>query len=111
MLQLKQNQVEFESSKHEILRLQGDLEDFNMQLDELGGLKRIVEKKLEEALTSLGQEREQKHNLKKELDQRITQESMFNLSNLAHLGGLSEGLTFNNHHDPGNVSAQILYSL
>ncbi|XP_059153832.1 protein bicaudal D-like isoform X2 [Physella acuta] len=97
--QLKQNQVEFESSKHETLRLQGELEDLNMQLDELAGLKAIVEKKLEEALSSLAQEREQKHSLKKELDQRITQESMFNLSNLAHLGGLSEGLNFNSHHD------------
>uniref|UniRef100_A0A0B7AR24 Protein bicaudal D n=1 Tax=Arion vulgaris TaxID=1028688 RepID=A0A0B7AR24_9EUPU len=97
--QLKQNQVEFESTKHETLRLQGELEDLNMQLDELAGLKAIVEKKLEEALTSLAQEREQKHNVKKELDQRITQESMFNLSNLAHFSGLSEGLSFNNHHD------------
>ncbi|BFZ08264.1 hypothetical protein BsWGS_11302 [Bradybaena similaris] len=97
--QLKQNQVEFESSKHETLRLQGELEDLHMQLDELGGLKAIVEKKLEEALASLSQEREQKHNLKKELDQRISQESMFNLSNLAHFSGLSEGLTFSNHHD------------
>ncbi|CAG5117017.1 unnamed protein product [Candidula unifasciata] len=97
--QLKQNQVEFESSKHETLRLQGELEDLHMQLDELAGLKAIVERKLEEALSSLAQEREQKHNLKKELDQRITQESMFNLSNLAHFSGLSEGLTFSNHLD------------
>ncbi|GFR63875.1 bicaudal D-like protein 2, partial [Elysia marginata] len=98
--QLKQNQVEFESTKHETLRLRGDLEDLNMQLDELGGLKSIVEAKLGEALQALVQEREQKHSLKKELDQRISQESMFNLSNLAHLGGLSEGLTFNNHSEP-----------
>ncbi|KAK3734102.1 hypothetical protein RRG08_000017 [Elysia crispata] len=98
--QLKQNQVEFESTKHETLRLRGDLEDLNMQLDELGGLKAIVEAKLGEALQALVQEREQKHSLKKELDQRISQESMFNLSNLAHLGGLSEGLTFNSHAEP-----------
>ncbi|XP_012944043.1 protein bicaudal D [Aplysia californica] len=96
---LKQNQVEFESTKHESQRLQGELEDLHLQLEELGGLKSIVERKLQEALSSLGQEREQKHNLKKELDQRITQESMFNLSNLAHLGGLSEGLNLNNHHE------------
>ena len=48
--QLKQNQVEFESTKHETLRLRGDLEDLNMQLEELGGLKSIVEAKLGEAL-------------------------------------------------------------
>lgn len=95
--------MEFESTKHETLRLQGDLEDLNMQLDELATLKAIVERKLEETLNSLAQEREQKHNLKKELDQRITQESMFNLSNLAHFGGLSEGLYFGNHHEIGKI--------
>lgn len=72
-----------------------------MQLDELAGLKSIVEKKLQEALSNLSHEREQRHNLKKELDQRLSQESMFNLSNLAQLGGLSEGLSFNNHQDQG----------
>ena len=76
-------------------------------MDELASLKSIVEKKLEEALNSLGQEREQKHNLKKELDQRITQESMFNLSNLAHLGGLSEGLQLNNHHGMHFLTTQL----
>jgi len=96
---LKQNQVEFESTRHDSRRLAGELADLHLQMDELASLKSIVEKKLEEALNSLGQEREQKHNLKKELDQRITQESMFNLSNLAHLGGLSEGLQLNNHHE------------
>ena len=57
---LKQNQVEFESTKHESKRLQGDLEDYHMQLDELESLKGIVERKLEEALGSLAQEREMK---------------------------------------------------
>ena len=35
---LKQNQVEFESIKHESKQLQGDLEDYHMQLDELESL-------------------------------------------------------------------------
>lgn len=96
---LKQNQVEFESTRHDSRRLAGELADLHLQMDELASLKSIVERKLEEALTSLGQEREQKHSLKKELDQRINQESMFNLSNLAHLGGLSEGLQLNNHQE------------
>ena len=52
---LKQNQVEFESTKHESRRLAGELEDLHLQLDEMAGLKAIVEKKLEEALNSLGQ--------------------------------------------------------
>ncbi|VDI10404.1 protein bicaudal D [Mytilus galloprovincialis] len=90
--QLKQSQVEFEGMKHEIRRLHEELDDLNIQLDENTSLKKIVEKNLEEALNSLQHEREQKHSLKKELDQRINQESMFNLSNLAHMSGLSEGL-------------------
>ncbi|XP_046372843.1 protein bicaudal D-like isoform X2 [Haliotis rufescens] len=94
--QLKQSQVEFEGMKHETKRLQEEAEDLNMQLMETMNLKRIIEKNLEEALNSLQQEREQKHALKKELDQRINQESMFNLSNLAHFGGLSDGLKLTN---------------
>ena len=95
--QLKQSQVEFEGMKHEIRRLHEELDDLNIQLDENTSLKKIIEKNLEEALNSLQHEREQKHSLKKELDQRINKESMFNLSNLAHMSGLSEGLP--NSHD------------
>mgnify|MGYP000337871015 CR=1 FL=1 len=94
---LKQNQVEFEGLKHEKKRLEEELDDLNMQLDESVVLKKIVDKNLEEALNALQVEREQKHALKKELDARINQESMFNLSNLAQLGGLSDGLRINNH--------------
>lgn len=86
-------QVEFEAMKHENKRLQEETEDLHMQLEELTNLRRIVEKNLEEALQSLQQEREQKHALKKDLDQRLTRESMFNLSNLAHFSGLAEGLS------------------
>lgn len=94
---LKQGQVEFEGLKHEKKRLEEELDDLNMQLDESVSLKKIVDKNLEEALNALQVEREQKHALKKELDARINQESMFNLSNLAQLGGLSDGLRINNH--------------
>lgn len=90
--QLKQGQVEYEGMKHEIRRLQEEADDLHIQLEDVMGLKRIVEKNLDEALDSLQHEREQKHVYKKELDQRLSQESMFNLSNLAHFGGLSEGL-------------------
>ncbi|ESP03559.1 hypothetical protein LOTGIDRAFT_52363, partial [Lottia gigantea] len=92
--QLKQAQVEFEAMKHENKRMQETADDLNSQIGELGNLKRIIEKNLEEALNSLQAERDQKHALKKELDQRMAQESMFNISNLAHLGGLSDGLKF-----------------
>ena len=94
---LKQSQVEYEGLKHEKKRLEEELDDLNMQLDESVSLKKIVDKNLEEALNALQVEREQKHVLKKELDARLTQESMFNLSNLAQLGGLSDGLKLNNH--------------
>lgn len=90
-------QVEFEAIKHECKRLQEETEDLHMQLEEMTNLRRIVEKNLEEALNSLQAEREQKHALKKELDQRLTRESMFNLSNLAHFSGLSEGLTVSSY--------------
>lgn len=97
--QLKQSQVEFEGVKHEKKRLEEEIDDINMQLEESLTLKKITEKNLEEALNALQVEREQKHALKKELDTRLTQESMFNLSNLAQLGGLSEGLKMNNESD------------
>lgn len=96
---LKQSQVEYEGLKHEKKRLEEELDDMNMQLDESVTLKKIVDKNLEEALNALQVEREQKHALKKELDARLTQESMFNLSNLAQLGGLSDGLKLNNHEE------------
>lgn len=95
--QLKQGQVEFEGIKHEKKRLEEEIDDINMQLEESLTLKKITEKNLEEALNALQVEREQKHALKKELDTRLTQESMFNLSNLAQLGGLSDGLKVNSH--------------
>ncbi|WAR25862.1 BICD1-like protein [Mya arenaria] len=99
VLVLKQSQVEYEGLKHEKKRLEEELDDLNMQLDESVSLKKIVDKNLEEALNALQVEREQKHALKKELDTRLTQESMFNLSNLAQLGGLSDGLRLNSHDD------------
>ena len=79
-------QVDYEAMKHENKRLQEDTEELHAELEELAKLKAIVEKNLDEALSSLQQEREQKHALKKELDQRLTTESMFNLHTLASLG-------------------------
>nr|CAD7572284.1 unnamed protein product [Timema californicum] len=80
---LKSSQVEFEGAKHEIRRLQEEVEVAQQQVEELAKLKKIAEKQMEEALESLQSEREAKYALKKELDQRINSESMFNLSNLA----------------------------
>ena len=95
--QLKQSQVEFEGMKHEIKRLQEEADDLNIQLEDALNLKKIVDKNYEEAITALQHEREQKHALKKELDHRLTQESMFNLSNLAHYGGLTDAMPQTNN--------------
>lgn len=108
LLQLKQAQVDYEATKHENKRLKEDVEELNLEIEELGKLKKIVEKNLEEALTLLQQEREQKHSFKKELDQRISSESLYNLTTLANLrlGDLKSPHTdnyrnndLNNHED------------
>ena len=90
--------------KHENKRLQEEMEDLHLQVEEMTNLRHIVEKNLEEALSSLQAEREQKHSLKKELDQRLSRESMFNLSNLAHFGGLTDGLSVSSYSN--NESSQ-----
>ena len=101
VLQLKQNQVDYESMKLENSRIKGDLDDMNVELLELAKLKQIVEKNLEEALESLQHEREQKHAYKKELDQRVTSESIFNLQSLASLG---LGLDISRRSDGGHAA-------
>ncbi|XP_011147596.1 protein bicaudal D isoform X1 [Harpegnathos saltator] len=91
---LRSSQVEFEGAKHEIRRLTEDVELLNSQVEELTNLKKIAEKQMEEALESLQAEREAKYALKKELDQRINSESIYNLSNLAlSIRGITEDQT------------------
>jgi len=83
VLHLKQAQVDFEAMKHTNKRLNEETEELHSELEELAGLKAIVEKNLDDTINSLQQEREQKHALKKELDTRLTNESLFNLHSLA----------------------------
>ncbi|XP_076621006.1 microtubule-associated protein Bicaudal D isoform X1 [Colletes latitarsis] len=91
---LRSSQVEFEGAKHEIRRLTEEVELLNSQVEELANLKHIAEKQMEEALESLQAEREAKYALKKELDQRINSESIYNLSNLAlSIRGITEDQT------------------
>lgn len=88
---LKSSQVEFESLKHEIRRLQEEMDLLNIQLEEITNLKKIAEKHMEEALESLQGEREAKYALKKELDQQINRESFYNINNLAYsIRGITE---------------------
>ena len=75
--------MEFEGAKHEIRRLSEEVEVLNSQVEELVKLRQIAERQMEEALESLQAEREAKYALKKDLDTRLNQESMYNLSNLA----------------------------
>jgi len=56
------------------------------EVEAMERLKTIAEQNLAEALSMLQQEREQRHSIKKELDQRIASESMFGLHNLSLLG-------------------------
>lgn len=74
--------IEFESLKHELKRGQEENDLMHVQLEEVTRLKRITEKSLEEALESLQIEREQRHNLKKELDSRLAYESFYHLSSI-----------------------------
>ena len=83
MSTLRSTTVEFEGAKHEIRHLQEEVEVLNSQVEELGNLKKIAEKQLEEALEALQAEREQRYALKKELDTKNNSESMYQLGNLA----------------------------
>uniref|UniRef100_A0A8D9EX65 Protein bicaudal D n=1 Tax=Cacopsylla melanoneura TaxID=428564 RepID=A0A8D9EX65_9HEMI len=80
---LKSSQVEYESIKHEIRRFNEDNAELQSQVSELAKLKKLAEKQLESALDSLQGEREAKYALKKELDSRVTSDTMYNLSSLA----------------------------
>ena len=84
--------MEFEGAKHENRRLQEEKDVLNNQVEELSNLRKIAERQLEEALQSLQLEREAKYALKKELDTKINNESMYNLSNLAMSMNLSSKL-------------------
>ncbi|XP_061698425.1 protein bicaudal D homolog 2-like isoform X2 [Syngnathoides biaculeatus] len=64
---LKQSQVEFEGLKHEIRRLEEDMQFLNNQLEDAIRLKEIAERQLGEAHETIKTERELKASLRKEL--------------------------------------------
>ncbi|CAH8568562.1 unnamed protein product [Dicrocoelium dendriticum] len=82
ILSLKTSQVEFESLRHEYKRMQEENDIIHNQLEEITRLKRMTERSLEEALESLQIERDQRHNLKRELDSRFNSESLLHTGNL-----------------------------
>ncbi|KAM7134588.1 LOW QUALITY PROTEIN: protein bicaudal D homolog 2-like [Macrochelys suwanniensis] len=64
---LKGNQVEFEALKHELRRRDEEAALAGAQLEELGRLRELAERQLEEALETLAVEREQRRELRWEL--------------------------------------------
>ena len=76
-------QIEFEGSKHEIRHLQEEVDVLDLQVKEQTNLKKIAEKQLEEALESLQAEREQRYNLRKEIELKMNSDNMIQLGNLA----------------------------
>ena len=75
--------MDFEGSKHEIRHLQEEVDLVTQQVEELSNLKKIAEKQLEESLEALQNEREQRYQLKKEMDAKLNSDSMYDLGNLA----------------------------
>ena len=53
MSALRTSQVEFEGAKHELRRLQEEVDELNGYVEHLQTLKNISEKQMEEALESL----------------------------------------------------------
>lgn len=86
ILQLRQGQLEFEVIKQENRRLHEQVEELTAEVDTLNRLKEIVERNSQEMLELLHHEREQRSAVRRELDQRISSESMLTLHTLASLG-------------------------
>jgi len=78
-------QVDYEATKHELRHVHEELNEMTSEVEATERLKTIAEQNLTEALNMLQHERELRHSIKKELDQRIASESMFGLHNLSLL--------------------------
>lgn len=78
--------MDYEATKHELRHVCEDLNEMTSEVEAMERLKTIAEQNLAEALNMFQREREQRHSLKKELDQRIASESMFGLHHLSWLG-------------------------
>ena len=85
---LRTSQIELETAKHEARRLQEEVDALHAQLDEHEALRRIAERQTQEALEALQSEREQKYALKKELDRRVSSDSLAQLTSFAGFAGL-----------------------
>ncbi|XP_048872020.1 protein bicaudal D homolog 2-like isoform X2 [Brienomyrus brachyistius] len=108
---LKENQVEFEALKLELIQKEEEHEHLKRQLAEAGRLREIAERQLEAALETLEDEREQKNNLRKELA-ALAINPFDSVSNLElHLGQLEESTEEAGDQDSGynNRWPQIVF--
>ncbi|XP_077454821.1 protein bicaudal D homolog 2 [Stigmatopora argus] len=88
---LKENQVEFESLKHELNQKNEEQEELRAQMEEAARLREIAEHQLDEVLESLKEEREQKNSLRRELS-ALTLNPFDSVGNLElHLDQLDDG--------------------
>ncbi|XP_068611554.1 protein bicaudal D homolog 1-like [Brachionichthys hirsutus] len=99
---LKQNQVEFESLKHEIKVIEEETDVLHGQLQDALRLRDISDSQLEEALESLRSEREQKKHLRRELVHHLS------MCDVAYTG--SAHLTFTSAPPSGKATPTTLLS-
>jgi len=78
--------VDYEATKHELRHVREELNEMTSEVEAVERLKTVAEQNLAEALRMLQQERELRHSIKKELDQRTASESVFGLHSLSLLG-------------------------
>lgn len=87
---LKSSQIEYESLKHENRRLTEEIQYLNSNIEDQIRLREITEKQIEETLQALESEREQKHQLKKQIDQAMLMELEAINNDLEHNTSLVE---------------------
>ncbi|XP_033647374.1 protein bicaudal D homolog 2-like isoform X3 [Asterias rubens] len=88
---LKSSVVEYEAMKHENRRLTEETQYLNTHIEDLIRLREIADKQIEETLQALEAEREQKHYLKKQLDQAMIMEMEAFNNDLMNSSGLLAG--------------------
>ncbi|XP_038062275.1 protein bicaudal D homolog 2-like isoform X3 [Patiria miniata] len=88
MSMLKSSVVEYEAMKHENRRLTEETQYLNTHIEDLIRLREIADKQIEETLQALEAEREQKHYLKKQLDQAMIMEMEAFNNDLMNSSGL-----------------------
>ncbi|XP_072571324.1 protein bicaudal D homolog 2 [Paramormyrops kingsleyae] len=87
---LRENQVEFEALKLELVQKQENQNMLRAQLEEAARLKEITERQLDEALEALKEEREQKNSLRREISNLAFQHCSVSSTLELHLDQLGD---------------------